>query len=610
MLTRLTIEGFLRVAYANVDLTGAAIHGFYGGNEQGKSSIAEAVRFVYRGVSRRIARKGDYDMLITNGKRTGSVEIIENDVPIRRNIKDGNLTTRSSMNFEDLHVDLQLGGELFGLTKEDELRPLMLQLFKAKADENMVRERLIAKGVGPQVLELAVPLIKSVGFSVAHEKAKAKGAEARGAWRNIAGSTYGHVKAETWRPDALNAEVPTDEQVAAMTAELNRLTGVRDSYRTALTAAKTTIELTGKVSDGTTLEDAEAALKLAEQTLAECDEQIAIAKERYDKAIAEDQERVAKADRDLIHAKNAATKLACPCCEAPLQIVMVENEPVLERAVEERNGTANVAAAAAALSAARQGLQARKQGRDTTMAGLNKTRGEAQDAVHSERATLDNVRRLSKMPKVTKEELTELQTQLNLVNEPLAAAQARLDEMQLKRKHHAQALESEKRAKEQHELAKQWALVEEACGPTSAGIPAELVSRITKPINDAIAGIADLWGCYPIIITPEMSVQGDDGMPYMLMSESAQWRAEVMIRLALAELTDLKVAVIDRFDVVERRAAFFDMLSQYTQMNPEVTVLAFGTLKNTPPAFDGVKFHHVEAGAVRTIQQAELEHAD
>lgn len=602
MLTKLDIEGFLRVPYASIDLTGAAIHAFYGLNEHGKSSIAEAVRFVYRGVSPRISKKGDFDMLVTNGKRTGSVELVDADTPVRRNVKDAKLTTRASLNFDDLHVDIQLGAEPFGYSDPNRLRPLLLELFKAKADENTVKERLVAKGVNADVLALAMPLIKKVGFSVAHDQAKGKKSEATGAWRNITGESYGHVKAETWRPALLDEPLPTDEEVTRMEGEVKRLTDMRDSYQTALTAARTTLQLAGAVSDGTTVEDAEAALSVATDNLRECQEQVAATEDRYKKAIADDEDKLRAAERALIDAKNSATQLTCPCCNQALQIVMVGGEPVLERAVIEREGAANVAKAAADVNNARQALQARKQGRDTTMAALNAARGQAQDAVQQERNTVDNAKKLQHLPKVTQGELEEIQAELNLVNGPLGNAQKILDDLQLKRKHFGEAQEDEKSAKDQHRLAQQWALVEEACGPTSAGIPAELVGRITQPMNTAIAHIADLWGTYSVMITPDMQVQSGDGMPYTLMSESAKWRADSMIQLALAQLTSLKVVVIDRFDIALARSSFFDMLSMYTQENQDVTVLAFGTLKNTPPPFPGVKFHHVIDGAVQTLQ--------
>lgn len=601
MLTKLNIEGFLRVPYAAIDLTGAAIHAFYGLNEHGKSSIAEAVRFVYRGLSPRVSRKGDFEMLVTDGKRGGSVELVANDTSIRRNIKNGALTSRADMNFDDLHVDIQLGALPFGLADENKLRPLLLDLFKAKADEKIVYERLVAKGVNDDVLKLALPLIKKVGFSTAHDQAKAKKSEATGAWRNITGESYGHVKAETWKPDLLDVPAPSDEQIDKMSAEVDRLAAMRDSYQIALTAARTTLQLAGTVSDGTTVEDAQSALAVAEDQLRECQEQIDATVERYKQAIEQDEERLRTTERALIDAKNSATQLTCPCCQAAVQIVMVDREPVLERAVNERAGATNVAAAASAVNMARQALQARKQGRETTMAGLNQARGQAQDAVQQERNTLDNAKRLQHLPKVTQAELEELQSELELVNGPLANAKSLLDEMQLKRKHIGDAREDEKNAKEQHRLAQQWALVEEACGPTSSGIPAELVGRITEPMNEAIKQIADLWGQYSVIITPDMQVQSDTGRAYALMSESARWRADAMIQLALAQLTTLKVVVIDRFDVALARSMFFDMLSQYTETNPDVTVLAFGTLKNTPPPFPGVKFHHVIDGAVRDL---------
>jgi hypothetical protein len=152
-----------------------------------------------------------------------------------------------------------------------------------------------------------------------------------------------------------------------------------------------------------------------------------------------------------------------------------------------------------------------------------------------------------------------------------------------------------------HRLVQQWTTVEELCGPTSAGLPAELIGRVTKPLNETLRQVADLWGIDAAMVDADMRVFRADGMPYALLSKSAKGKLDTMIKLALARLTKLKLVAIDEFDVLmsTARGDFFGMLSDYTAQTPDVIVLACGTLKSTPPPFEGIRFHHVSAGAVK-----------
>jgi hypothetical protein len=97
-----------------------------------------------------------------------------------------------------------------------------------------------------------------------------------------------------------------------------------------------------------------------------------------------------------------------------------------------------------------------------------------------------------------------------------------------------------------------------------------------------------------------MSVARGDGTPYNLLSESARWRADVTVQLALARLSALKLVIIDRFDVLEAaaRPAFFDMLSAYAASNAQTSVIVMGTLKGKPADMPGIKFWWVEDGQI------------
>jgi hypothetical protein len=602
MLTALHLEGWMRIPYAHVDLTGAAVHAFWGDNEAGKSVLAEAIRFLYRGMNERVLKKGDYDLLVTNGKRSGFVEAVANDTPIRRNIRDGKFTSRVDLNFKEDHIDLQLDGIEFGKASHEMLRSLFLELFEAKADEKMVRERLELAGVKPDMIKQAMPLIKSVGFESAAKKAGQHATEERGKWKGITGETYGHVKAQNWEPEWLSTtQMPTDEDIQRWTNEVARLEQSKQEYSDALAAARRTIELRAKMSDGVTVENAEQSLTIAQEELRDIDQRIADNETTFKDAIQKDENTLRNAEKALIEAKNAAATLACPHCQTALNLVTKEGVPMLERAAEGRINDADVRKAADAVNSAKLVLATRQKSREAAMKVLNEARGRAGDAVNHARQMIDNARKLALLPEVKPDHIERLNEELALMAEPLHREKNTLDQLQATKRQILEARKNIERAKETHTTAQQWAIIESLCGAGSDGIPAELIGRITKPLNESVKTIAELWGIQAALLTDDMRVVRSDGMPYFLLSKSARWRVNVLMKLALAMLTPLKLVVIDEFDLLapKYRGAYFGMLADYSQtMAPEVTIITCGTLKDQPPEFDGVRFHHIHEGAI------------
>lgn len=604
MLTAIHIEGWMRIPYAHVDLTGAAVHAFWGDNEAGKSALAEAIRFVFRGMNERVIKKSDYDLLVTTGKRSGFVEVVANDAPMRRNVRDGKLTSRVSLDFREEHIDLQLDGIKFGMAPPATLRSLFLELFDAKADEKLIQERLKLNGVSPDMIKEALPLIKSVGFESAAKKAAQHATEKRADWKAITGEAYGHVKAENWAPELLSTlTMPDDKDIQTWTNEVARLETTEQEYRASLAAAKRTIELRASMTDGMTVENGEQALKIAQDELRDLDERIANHEITFKDAIEKDEAKLREAERALIEAKNAAATLTCPHCQTALHLETKEGVPVLERSAEGRINDADVRRAADAVQSAKLVLASRQRSRESALKVLNEARGRATDGINHARHMIENARKLAALPEVSPKHIETINEELALMAEPIQRAKDKLDLLQNTKRQILDARKNVERAKMAHLAAQQWATIESLCGAGSDGIPAELIGRITKPLNDTVKTIAELWEIAPAMLTNDMRIVRSDGMPYFLLSKSARWRMDVLMKLALAMLTPLKVVVIDEFDLLapKYRGAFFGMLADYSQtMAPEVTVITCGTLKDQPADFDGVRFHHIHDGAIDT----------
>ena len=86
-----------------------------------------------------------------------------------------------------------------------------------------------------------------------------------------------------------------------------------------------------------------------------------------------------------------------------------------------------------------------------------------------------------------------------------------------------------------------------------------------------------------MLINSDMGIMAG-GRPYALLSESEQWRADALIGAAIAELSGLRLLVLDRFDVLDvkgREDALY-WLDGMALDGKIDTALVFGTLKALP----------------------------
>ncbi len=120
-----------------------------------------------------------------------------------------------------------------------------------------------------------------------------------------------------------------------------------------------------------------------------------------------------------------------------------------------------------------------------------------------------------------------------------------------------------KKAAEHHADVVGWTLIADKLAPD--GIPGELLAQALKPINDALAQSAADTGWQAVTIDAEMAIR-TGGRPYALLSESEQWRTDAMLTIAIAQLLGIKLALFDRFDVLDldgrgEALGWFDVLA-------------------------------------------------
>lgn len=153
--------------------------------------------------------------------------------------------------------------------------------------------------------------------------------------------------------------------------------------------------------------------------------------------------------------------------------------------------------------------------------------------------------------------------------------------------------------------AAEWTAIADALAPD--GIPAELLATALKPINLAMRDASLKTGWRQPTIGADMAITAE-GRMYALHSVSEQWRIDAMIAAAIAELSGVKVLLLDGFDVLQlsdrdKLLLWLDGLARAGAIN---TALINATLKalpaGLPPSITplwieaGELVHEAEAG--------------
>lgn len=121
-----------------------------------------------------------------------------------------------------------------------------------------------------------------------------------------------------------------------------------------------------------------------------------------------------------------------------------------------------------------------------------------------------------------------------------------------------------------------------------------------KPLQTLVSNINSLVPDWPTVsINQEMELMADSRL-YGLLSESEQWRVQTVMTLALAQLSGINLAVLDRIDVLDptSRIELVEMLLGLTEENSDLQIIMLGTLAK--PA----------SGMPDSIQQVWLEHGE
>jgi hypothetical protein len=172
----------------------------------------------------------------------------------------------------------------------------------------------------------------------------------------------------------------------------------------------------------------------------------------------------------------------------------------------------------------------------------------------------------------------------------LAAARAALQSFQAAVHAAAQAAATTTKAAEAHQKVLAWIAMTEDLAPS--GIVGELLSNALTPLNDAMRELAGKFKWPTPRVHEDMHIS-IDGRAYGLWAESMRWRADTLIAIAVAQHSNLRFVVLDRFDVLEvgARGAAMGALYALTcgEAAPLNTCILIGTLKAPPKSPPDVK---------------------
>jgi len=564
-----------------------------GPNGAGKSSIQEAVRMaITQDCVRDINLKKEFAALVHDGAKAGGAQVVMNDDPENSfafNMPKGEFTGPEIT--ESMRVALH--GQRFAKMKADERRTFLFGLTKLKPNAETVKARMMTKAWACQEakIDAVLPLLRT-GFPSVCEHAKTKATEAKGAWRALTGETYGSEKAPAWEavlpelPDgdvkALAATVAgLDKNIATMNEQLGAIKAVQRASAESATKRAALSASAGKVEDLTD------QLTRAQAELAEYLPKVEALRTR-----AAGSGKLTMAD-ELAH---FLAMLPIPTLGKEWE----ESANKILRRYEATGGDYGVAAgkvdpeAQAELPAHEKGLvvlQNRVQNltRDLDSAKQAKVQYDALAPADDAVDASAQIAEVDEMIKSARESRTKAENQ----RLDIEAAQAGV----------AKAAQKTKDALAHHTDVVEWTKVAKALAPD--GIPKEMLLEALAPVNAALEQAALDTDWMRVQIGPDMAITAA-GRPYQLLSESEQWRADAMIAQVVAEISGLKILMLDRVDVLDLkgRGQLFDWMDALAFNNIIDTALLFATLKALPEGLaDTVTSYWVEGGEIAGHRQ-------
>lgn len=575
-LTSLEVANVLGIARAEIDLS-SAVTIVTGANESGKSSVSDCLSMAFLGKPCRVDTKKELGQLLHDGAPKGriSVQFGEGDDGAEFRLPKGDHLVSEFVGAA--FMPCVLAPELFASMSADERRSFLFNLTGCKASGSVIREKLAARDIPEAMIEEIAPMLRK-GFPEASAEAYNRAKAAKGAWRQVTGQTWGSNVAEGWkaeRPEGL-CPAPKDlESIMEKHAAAQENVTKGTAYVGGLDAKRKAFD-----SYGQRLQDAEqkaADLPALKKAQAETEQ-----------LLSEAEPKLQALEKKLSEVRAGAVPVACPCCGEDLKIIgntLVKFEGLKASAKDSSDLALQVSEA--------------KNNRDR----LKRQLSENVAAVGYAQAAADSVEAIKaeKVAKVDQAMIDDATAKLARCRQQADDLRAEFNAKQELRNQFGKVAEITQKATDAHAEVKAWLSVGDALAPD--GIPAEILQSALAPVNQSLAVLAGMSGWKAAVIHDDMSLSYG-GRLYELNSESGQWRFDCLMALAIAQISDLRLVVLDRFDVldVKSRVRLIHMLKELGRMNLMHSMILLGTTKGPYPPEPGAGSVWVQGGLAEMVQ--------
>lgn len=584
------VSNFLGLCNVDID-TSSRVTLFAGRNGAGKSSLRDAIALALTADLGRVSLKKEVGALIHDGTESAVCEVVDADgdqygVTLTA---AGKMTDTRKGKASNPMLAYVLDAQRFTRLELNDRRAFLFGLMGVKTDGKAITERLIKRELDAKKIERIAPLLRS-GFPAACAEAKSKATEAKGAWRQVTGETYGSEKGKTWR-----AAVPASDAalVAKLTTELKHADVAVESWQQSI----------GQLQAEETRHDAELAkLPVLQQQADKVD--------RIAKKLATDEEQLAGWEADLI--KTAAAAGAGPrvgllhdLANALHALLRLGPTDATTEGVDAMHALQAYEAEHGKIGGtgdpkARERLASIRQSRDLMASAVSNGKRDLAAAQKAKEA----IATIKALPPLDPELLQTARSTAETLKKQRADIIAKLDAQKAQKAQADAAKKKTEDAAAHHIDVQQWDAIGDALAPD--GIPGEILSEALGPMNERLAQSAVDADWLRAAVGPDMAITGN-GRAYRLLSESEQWRIDAMFAEAIAHLSGTRLLVLDRFDVLDPlgRAQLLGWLDVLADTGEVDSALIFGTLKSLPTSLPStIATHWIENGVVAQLKEA------
>ena len=570
-LQHIQIKNFQGVSNVSVAVN-APVLLVTGHNGAGKSSLRDAIRLALTGAASRVSLKKDYGSMIKDGTKKADV-IIGTD----EGAYNYALPTAKGVHSDNPYLPLCIDAVAFASMKADDRRKALFELSGCTINAAKVREMLLAEKCDPALTEQILPMLRS-GFPAAEAEAKERASQARGAWKQVTGETYGSQKAESWEAPAV--EVPDLAVIDELKGQLEQNQAAINEKNQLIGTAKAAISNQANLQN----------------RIAQLEEQAGKVERIKAKQIT-DEQSLADVQQLISEAEQAALSqeaLPCPCCQTLLVYSRAEHAFIDAKTLSTKAGDAGIA-------------KLEEYRNSATM--LQRTIANNQRDLLAAESAAQQLKELQESAAASAEssatDIEALQGDINDLSDARQDLLGRINDLQEQQFAAAQTLTKTKDAARHHAEVLAWTTIAEQMAPS--GIPANILSQALKPFQNLLDNINSLVPRWPAVgITPDMELVAGH-RSYGLLSESEQWRVQAVITLALAQLSGINLVVLDRFDVLDpvSRVELMEALCDLSDQNQHLQVVMLGTLAKPAAGLPDSYIQQIwlEAGVVAEAKQ-------